>query len=175
MIDPDDPIDPDAKIDPMAPRHAFYSAVRRVDGFELQRLGILQEANRRFFHPIGLSLGWLDDDDTVVVFDCRDLPEGDSFAPGFLDPDASKMRADYVDGEIASRAPRRLTVLGAVIQPLEHEQPPTAETIARRLHDARTRLDGTVTPWFSLTDDQRAALTAAAAEVVMPILAPGAR
>ena len=42
--------------------------------------GYLQEANRQFFHPLGLALVVTKPDDALAVLDCREDPEGFSFA-----------------------------------------------------------------------------------------------
>ena len=57
------------------------SDVKRIDIKEFRKLGYLQEANRRFFHPLGLALEVIVDTDTGDVklggiWDSRDDPEG---------------------------------------------------------------------------------------------------
>ena len=52
----------------------YLDARTLVDG------GYLQEANRQFFHPLGLALAL--EDGALRVWDCRDDPEGICFADG---------------------------------------------------------------------------------------------
>jgi hypothetical protein len=69
-----------------------------MDINEFQRLGFLQEANRLFFHPLGLSLAIERDDDGSArlhsIWDYRSDPEGMLFADK---PDQAK--ADKVEAE----------------------------------------------------------------------------
>ena len=51
---------------------------------ELIDLGILQEANRRFFHPLGLALE-IDSVNKISIQDHRDDPEGMIFADGVME------------------------------------------------------------------------------------------
>lgn len=154
----------------------FLTEAPLVDGAELQRLGYLQEVNRRFFHPLGLAFAWFPDQSGILaVLDHRADPEGVGFAPGMLDADVSRMRADYVDGERASRVARRVSVFGAVVQPLEGDRPLTAGQIAHRLIEAAHRHNPEIPAWHERTEAEHAALTAAVAEAVMPTLSPSAR
>jgi hypothetical protein len=54
--------------------------MKRIDIAEFRDIGYLQEANRRFFHPLGLALEVRVDEagnETISgVEDCRDDPEG---------------------------------------------------------------------------------------------------
>ncbi len=54
-----------------------------MDIEEFQKSGFLQEANRLFFHPLGLALEvFVDDAEDYTlssVWDCRDDPEGITF------------------------------------------------------------------------------------------------
>lgn len=56
-----------------------------VSGQELWNLGLIQEANRVFFHPLGLSLCVDLDKGVLKVGDCRENMEGVTFAPGAMD------------------------------------------------------------------------------------------
>jgi len=57
--------------------------VKRMPIKEFREFGFLQEVNRQFFHPIGLALEVLVDEDGNEylggVWDCRDDPEGIKF------------------------------------------------------------------------------------------------
>jgi len=180
MTDPDLPEPPEPGSEVVAPTSA-----PTVPAEELQRLGYLQEANRRFFHPIGLSLAYFPELGYLIdVLDQRDLPEGPGYLPGQLDPEFARMRADYIDGEIASRAAARTAAFGAPVQPLPGDTPVTAETIARRFHEAYERLAPTfgyetrvesAVPWEQVPEHNRRLMEAVAAEVLMPLLSPSAR
>ena len=55
--------------------------VKRMDIKDFRKFGFLQEANRLFFHPIGLALEVIVDDETEEerlggIWDYRDDPEG---------------------------------------------------------------------------------------------------
>lgn len=58
------------------------SEIKWMDLNEFMSLGFLQEANRLFFHPLGLALAFTCDDETgeviniAGIWDCRDDPEG---------------------------------------------------------------------------------------------------
>ncbi len=63
--------------------------VKRIDIKEFRALGFLQEANRLFFHPLGLALEVIVDEENGAemlggVWDYRDDPEGMFFAKGMI-------------------------------------------------------------------------------------------
>lgn len=61
----------------------------RMDVAEFREAGFLQEANRLFFHPHGLALEVVVEDDGSErlggIWDYRDDPEGVVFGPGVID------------------------------------------------------------------------------------------
>lgn len=64
--------------------------IKRMDIKEFRALGFLQEANRLFFHPLGLALEVIINDETGDetlggVWDYRDDPEGMLFGKGMID------------------------------------------------------------------------------------------
>jgi len=63
--------------------------IKRIDIKEFREFGFLQEANRLFFHPLGLALEVEIDDDGNEklggIWDYRDDPRGILFADGVLD------------------------------------------------------------------------------------------
>jgi hypothetical protein len=102
---------------------------------EFQRLGYLQEVNRRFLHPLGLALaipmrkdGFGDyiadyqSDGTcdVTILDAREDPEGFVFAD-LTDPDYEE-RARFIDEQWRARIPERTRVFGSelflTVQPI---------------------------------------------------------
>jgi hypothetical protein len=79
-----------------------------MDLAEFRRLGFLQEANRQFFHPLGLALVVREASDGSVtlegVADYRDDPEGimfEAFEPGDI------RRADEIESLRQSRIDAR--------------------------------------------------------------------
>jgi len=57
------------------------SKVKRIDIKEFREMGLLVEVNRTFFHPLGLALEVIIDDETKEeklggIWDYRDDPEG---------------------------------------------------------------------------------------------------
>jgi len=81
--------------------------------------GYLHEANRQFFHPLGLALSIYENDDGVQVldrvWDDRDSPEGFTFHTSTLD----KMKAHLVETEQKKKHAIRKKHLGYIIQPVE--------------------------------------------------------
>jgi len=63
--------------------------IKRMDIAEFRQLGFLQEANRLFFHPLGLALEVVVDDDGTErlggVWDYRGDPEGMVYGQDVLD------------------------------------------------------------------------------------------
>ena len=95
-----------------------------VDLDELRDGGYLLEANRRFFHPLGLALFIEYDADTgepqrLGVYDWREYPEGnlfDHFTP------QERERAARVGREWKERAAMRQKRFGFVVQPSDDGQ-----------------------------------------------------
>ena len=72
--------------------------IKRVNIKEFRAKGFLQEANRKFFHPLGLALEVIINDETGEellggVWDYRDDQEGMIFAPSTI----SKDKIDHVE------------------------------------------------------------------------------
>lgn len=105
------------------------SEIKRIDIREFRELGYLQEANRQFFHPLGLALEVQVPEtsrgkETLGgVWDYRDDPEGVYYAEGYgLDPE----KAARVLTQVQRMYPRRIEALGFWIQPLvgqDHHDP----------------------------------------------------
>lgn len=86
---------------------------------EFREMGLLQEMNRRFLHPLGLAMEVIVDKETGEerierLWDNREDPEGWNFIPGLID--AEKARAIF--DEEARRLDYRERTLGYGIQPL---------------------------------------------------------
>lgn len=90
-----------------------------IDVGEFKDLGYLQEANREFFHPLGLGLAVVQLEDgswkLKGIVDSRDDEEGIIFAEGIL----SREKADFVSNEFVRRSIARLKKLGYNVQPIE--------------------------------------------------------
>jgi hypothetical protein len=77
--------------------------VKRIDIKEFREKGFLQEANRQFFHPLGLALEIIIDDDTGEVkslggvWDYRDDPEGMFYGNDLLGKPEALKKASYVE------------------------------------------------------------------------------
>lgn len=72
--------------------------IKRIDIKEFRAKGFLQEANRKFFHPLGLALEIMINDDTEEeslggVWDYRKDNEGVLFGPNIISND----KIDYVE------------------------------------------------------------------------------
>ncbi len=104
------------------------SKIKRIDVKEFRDKGFLQEANRLFFHPLGLALETIahwpenvtDDEKTLYkdnpvnhpkakwtmggVWDYRNDPEGMLFAEGTIDKERIKSVKALKDSKIEKRA-----------------------------------------------------------------------
>lgn len=91
---------------------------------DFRRLGFLQEANRQFFHPLGLALGIRYSETEPIeptgmfVYDWSDDPEGALF--NSLNEDGDLERAQYVDYLYKEKAKVRLDRFDFVVQPIGH-------------------------------------------------------
>ena len=96
-----------------------------MDIAEFQRLGYLQEANRLFFHPLGLALEITTPTEEGEppafisgVWDYRDDPEGMVFGGEYLTGDDARTKAANVATERQRHTEARIALLGAVVQEL---------------------------------------------------------
>jgi hypothetical protein len=87
---------------------------------DFRNQGYLQEVNRQFFHPLGLSLsidiGADRKANPVMILDCRDDPEGIIFDESLLDSDESRQKARLVEQEQREHPASRKSKLGYIIQ-----------------------------------------------------------
>lgn len=99
--------------------------IKRMDIKEFRETGFLHEANRLFFHPHGLALEIMIDDDGTEylggVWDYRDDPEGVVMGVDLLDPEKAKR----VEDERRRHVPARVEMFGtgADIEPLDWKGP----------------------------------------------------
>lgn len=85
---------------------------------EFHKQGYLQELNRQFLHPLGLSLAIKVEDGKrtfYAFYDHRESKEDLLFEPGLLDP----TKAKFVEREQEERGQVRSSRLGFVVQPIE--------------------------------------------------------
>jgi hypothetical protein len=77
---------------------------------DFRRLGFLQEANRKFFHPLGLALEVVTnsktgDEELGGIWDYRKDPEGNFFGNGMIKQDkidfVEKLRQSKIENRIA--------------------------------------------------------------------------
>ena len=95
---------------------------KTLDLNELRDSGLLQEVNRRFFHPIGLALAVIfDEDETPIdlsIVDAREDPEGILYAE-ITSTTANKFNA--VEAVMKECHAKRYQALGYVYQPATPE------------------------------------------------------
>lgn len=94
--------------------------IHRMDIREFRQAGYLQEANRLFFHPLGLALEIVIEEDGSSwlggIHDHRSDPEGCAFID-LTDP-ADDERATFVRKEFLRRADARKALFGRIVQPI---------------------------------------------------------
>lgn len=84
--------------------------VMSVESFN--KLGFVQEINRRLLHPCGLELMVMGD--KFLILDSREEPEGLYFE----DKDLSRVKAQFVVDLFNSKLAHRREVFGHIIQPV---------------------------------------------------------
>lgn len=76
-------------------------AIKRIDIKEFREKGLLQEANRLFFHPLGLALEIIIDEDGSYalggIWDYRDDPEGVFYVEDTISSPLAQEKALYVE------------------------------------------------------------------------------
>lgn len=87
---------------------------KAMDLKEFREAGFLQEANRLFFHPLGLALGVNVDESGAYtdlgIWDCRDDPEGIVF------DEVEQPKVDHVQALRDSKMEARLAAFGYHVQ-----------------------------------------------------------
>jgi hypothetical protein len=105
---------------PLMPDDAVDPGIQYLNGATIRDQGYLQEANRHFFHPLGLALELDLGNGRLRVQDWRDDPEGVTF---YNRPDHPEDAADLVAKAnrvynlTTARQPARKAMLGYWIQP----------------------------------------------------------
>jgi hypothetical protein len=101
------------------------SEIKRIDIKEFREKGYLFEANRKFFHPLGLALEINIDEDGNEslggVWDYRDDPEGMLYNDSIMSSEAAKTKFDFVATQFEEKAKYRLEKYGFAIQPIKSQ------------------------------------------------------
>lgn len=96
------------------------NGIKKMDIKEFRELGLLAEVNRIFFHPLGLALEVIVDDDGTEklggIWDYRDDPEGMLYSKEFFPVDKIKKAQEF----IKQKHEQRMQVLGFVYQDLNN-------------------------------------------------------
>lgn len=101
------------------------SGIKFLSMEDLHRSGLLQEVNRQFFHPRGLMMSVVVDDNNGEfsfggIIDWREDPEGCNFGDGW-DPGEANRKAKAVQDLLDGKKEKREKELGYIIQPLPDE------------------------------------------------------
>jgi len=83
-----------------------------ADLIEIIQDGYLQEANRQFFHPLGMSLAYESESGKLVLHDMRNSNHGVQIL------NVDKIKADSIAKEWHIRERNRTALLGYMIQPV---------------------------------------------------------
>ncbi len=90
--------------------------INKIDIKEFREIGLLQEINRQFLHPLGLALEVrIDDDGNETlggIWDYRDDPEGMLYGEDVIDLKKVKTVAEFIN----KQHKKRRDVVGYVIQ-----------------------------------------------------------
>lgn len=84
--------------------------------------GVIQEANRQFFHPLGLALEVIQEKDGTCslggIWDYTDNPSGISYDLSQFDLNEFRQKAQIVSDLKESKSKARIEALGSVVQKL---------------------------------------------------------
>ncbi len=99
--------------------------IKRIDISEFRKMGLVQELNRQFLHPLGLALEVIVEDDGSEslggIWDYRDDPEGMLY--GVLDKEKMKIAGQF----IAVQHGKRRKTCGFVVQTKDQPAVPVKE------------------------------------------------
>lgn len=97
----------------------YYTTKDFASVTDLNTAGYIQEANRRFFHPLGLHLALsrdsVNEERFLGFIDCRDDPEGIVFTADEMNADFFK-KIEFIDKEFARISTNREKTLGSNTQ-----------------------------------------------------------
>lgn len=91
----------------------------KLDPLDALKYGLIQEANRQFFHPLGMALAVVEFDDgqpPYLELHVSDDPEGMAFDR--LDDGLSEVKAKLVAARLQAISGPRTARLGFVVQPI---------------------------------------------------------
>lgn len=129
--------------------------VKKMGVKEFRKAGYLQELNRKFLHPLGLALEVRISPDGHEsfgeVWDCRDDPEGMTFAPGVINPELAARIAD----EVEEKGHVRIEKFGWHIQPYLGSTVPVDPDLLRSSCQKHGLFDGEVCPMCDALDSSR--------------------
>lgn len=98
-----------------------YQSVSLTTYEQLVVSGVIQEANRRFFHPLGLQLIAMPTTQsgpaTLTVLSAGDDLEG------FYMPTVDPKHVQLIDLELELRRPHREAYLGSLVQTNDYQEP----------------------------------------------------
>lgn len=93
-----------------------------MDLKEFQEKGYLQEANRVFFHPLGLEIvvitNYYGEEETIGIKDYRDNPEGIVYAEDKIGDEEAQNKRLFVLKELSEKMQYRQKKFGFSIQPV---------------------------------------------------------
>lgn len=106
-----------------------------MDIKEFRELGLLQEINRLFLHPLGLALEILIEDDGKEklgnIWDYREDPEGMHYASQMVATEEFKKKAETVSKMQQTKMKERIKSLGYYIQPLDNSAEKKPEEMSK--------------------------------------------
>lgn len=96
----------------------IVNIVKKMDIREFREAGFLQEVNRLFFHPHGLALEVViqDDEGTEVlggIWDAREDPEGMIYGENMINPEKVRRVVEECNKHVLARK----ELFGSIIQP----------------------------------------------------------
>ena len=109
-------------------------SIKHMSIKEFREIGFLQEANRQFFHPLGLALEVTTDageERLSGVWDYREDPEGMSFTKEEVTAPEFRQKVANVNELRRSKTATRLRNRGCVIQPPWDTRPQSAPSWTR--------------------------------------------
>ncbi len=91
--------------------------IKRIDIKEFREMGLLQEINRQFLHPLGLALEVIIDEETEIeslggIWDYREDDEGMTFGDGMINPEKVKNIKEFTKRQHK----KRKETIGFIIQ-----------------------------------------------------------
>jgi len=97
--------------------------IKYIDIKEFRELGILQELNRLFLHPLGLALEVIIEEDGTEklgrIWDYREDDEGIRYGASTISTSSFKEKAENFRKMCEEKHKKRTDILGYVVQPLE--------------------------------------------------------